>query len=144
MALERVAGRLCGARNGFPSECTGDRPAALLPCEAELRRKQCLLCIRTGDYPPPLEWYGPGWNIVGSDSVQVVRDGPHWAVVCFLPQRWVNPQFPVIRVLSKAEAISYAHLRAGQLRPGRRIVPKRDEIDTWQCGDLLIWLAPNA
>lgn len=143
MPQERVAGRLCGDRLGFPSECTGYSSSALLPCEAELRRKRCLLCVRGGDIPPPADWMGPGWSIVGRHSVQVVRERLNWAAVVFLPQRWVDPVYPVIRVHTKRDAVIYAHLRAAQLRPGKPIIPKRDESDTWQCGDVLIWVAPN-
>lgn len=144
MALKRIVGRLCGDRLGFPPECAAYAGSALLPCEAELRRKQCLLCFRDGDLPMPAAWYGPGWNIVGQHSVQVVRERLCWAVVCFLPSRMVNPRFPVIRVPTKQQAIDYAHLRAAQLRPGKRIIADRDESQSWKCGDLLIWVAPNA
>lgn len=144
MPLERVAGRLRSDQLGFPAECPALVCSALPGCDAELRGKRCQLCVRTGDLPLPGDWYGCGWVIVGTHSVQVVRDHGAWAVVCFLPHRLVNPRFPPIRVRTKPEALDYAHLRAAQLRPGKRIIPKRSEPETWQCGDLLIWVAPSA
>lgn len=114
-----------------------------MPCGAELHRARCLLCVREGDLPMPAQWYGPGWSIVGVHSVQIIRDRDSWLVAVFLPQRWVNPRWSVLRFRTKAAAIDAAHFRAGQLRPGKRIVPQRNESDSWKCGDLLIGCAPH-
>lgn len=69
-----------------------------------------------------IDWDGgPGWNVVLTPTVQVIKvtaGRGSWAVVVFREGRTVDGRFPVIACKSWARAWSLARLRVRQLVPG--------------------------
>lgn len=124
---------------GYPAGCTGLERKPLAACTAVLRKSRCLVCIRSGDLPFPVDWPQGAANIIGTRSVQVLRslrDGV-WYCVTFTGGYQVDPRFPVIACKTRHEAVQLALKRGRQLEPYAPI-EERGPGD-WRMGSLFIW-----
>lgn len=145
MSIHRAAGRPSEDGRGFPPGCCALAQNALMRCRAELLGRSCLLCTRSGVLPSSVTWdEGPGWNVIGSRSVQAVKVAPRgpdcWQVAVFLPGRKVDSRYPIITCGSKERAIRLMFDRAWQIAPACPVPFGRDG-ETWTCGDLYLTVA---
>lgn len=145
MSVSRTPGRPSEDGRGFPSGCCALSPDALARCRSELSGKRCLLCRRSGIFPAPAAWdEGPGWNVVGSRSVQAIKVAPRgkgsWQVVVFTSGRKVDGRYPIISCDTKERAVRLMFDRAWQIRPACP-VPFGQDGETWMCGDLYLTVA---
>lgn len=145
MASVRTAGRRSAEGRGFPEGCSGEADSALTRCRAEVRGRDCMLCMRTGAFPAPAEWNsGPGWLVIAPMSIQAIKIAPSgkgcWAVAVFVQGRKVHGKYPVILCNSKKRAIRLMFDRAWQIDQSCPVPFGRDG-ETWKTRNLYLTVA---
>lgn len=134
-------------REGPQTGCTAPVGDALAVCSAELKGRECQLCVRH-NFPLPKELpaelgalnYIGGGNLPVVQVIHYARGAANWIVAVVLPLAHAHGRFPLIACASQQKAMRIAEWRARQLGGEGELVEYRKGGRQWRLGKVTVLL----